>query len=656
VLTRNSQVVGTAAVTIIGDSPTPTNYAKNQVTILPNIAASIPMSIGTNGVLGITWRNINFVNSATGTAAVVSLRGATNGFYNCQFISAGATAITSTLGTTLIANSYIEGTDKLFSGYLGLYVFGSTIAATASSSTIVYSHGYSTPDQISQTVLDSCSIIQKPGTSNTYVYLAGPNGGTTGPGSQAVFKYTSMASLIAPGGIRALGLDGFYGEYATTGPGSYSFDAKPVDTLMTASMLSNCTVDYVFANSFTGYSTPTTSWVDPIVLQAIADANVIVSASTTSIPLPSSSTLSTSVSTTSSSTTASSVSSLVSSASSTSSATSIRPSSTCVLPASIPSTAHVVGPAGSCAAYMNVTTAIAALPADSTTQYIYILAGTYTEQIPSFSRVGSTIFRGESASPLSQSANVVTIQFSGSVLSIARGSETYAVFRSTQYSAKNYAFYNINFVNIALVTPNMIAIAMDIKAQQVGFYSCGFTSGQGTFLANYGTFFLSGCRIEGSSDFIWGYGVAHITNSQIVSNTPGYSVAAQSYVSTYPSQMIFDQCAFVPKSTTSMGQSTYLGRDYSTSARVAITNSFLGGHIAPAGWLVKTTPSNMTFVEANNAGPGYAPASRITQVQIATDGSAYSLSSILGDTSWIDSSAVVPFSGFLCSEPISILS
>lgn len=305
---------------------------------------------------------------------------------------------------------------------------------------------------------------------------------------------------------------------------------------------------------------------------------------------------------------------------------------------------------------MNVTTAIAALPADSTTQYIYILAGTYTEQIPSFSRVGSTIFRGESASPLSQSANVVTIQFSGSVLSIARGSETYAVFRSTQYSAKNYAFYNINFVNIALVTPNMIAIAMDIKAQQVGFYSCGFTSGQGTFLANYGTFFLSGCRIEGSSDFIWGYGVAHITNSQIVSNTPGYSVAAQSYVSTYPSQMIFDQCAFVPKSTTSMGQSTYLGRDYSTSARVAITNSFLGGHIAPAGWLVKTTPSNMTFVEANNAGPGYAPASRITQVQIATDGSAYSLSSILGDTSWIDSSAVVPFSGFLCSEPISILS
>ena len=72
------------------------------------------MTIGTNGVLGITWRNINFVNSGTGNAATVSLRGAKNAFYNCQFTSSGATAITSTLGTTIIANSYIEGTDKLF--------------------------------------------------------------------------------------------------------------------------------------------------------------------------------------------------------------------------------------------------------------------------------------------------------------------------------------------------------------------------------------------------------------------------------------------------------------------------------------------------------------------------------------------------------------
>lgn len=194
------------------------------------------------------------------------------------------------------------------------------------------------------------------------------------------------------------------------------------------------------------------------------------------------------------------------------------------------------------------------------------------------------------------------MQFSGSVSSGAGGSENYAAFRSTQYNSKKHAFYNINFVNLAPQTPNMIAIAMDIKAQQVGFYSCGFASGQGTFLANYGTFFLSGCRIEGTSDFIWGYGQAYIRNSVIVSNAPGYSIAAQNHVDTYPSQFVFDQCTFLPKSATSMSSSTYLGRDYSSNANVAVTNSFLDAHISAAGWLVQGTPSTVNFVEANNSG------------------------------------------------------
>jgi hypothetical protein len=53
-----------------------------------------------------------------------------------------------------------------------------------------------------------------------------------------------------------------------------------------------------------------------------------------------------------------------------------------------------------------------------------------------------------------------------------------------------------------------------------------------------------------------------------------------------------------------MSQSTYFDRDYSTSSRVAITNSFLHGHILPSGWLIKTVPINVTFVEANDTGPG----------------------------------------------------
>lgn len=601
------------------------------------------MSINSNSVKGITWRNINFINSATGTAPAVSLRGTKNAFYNCQFISAGGGVVTSTLGITLIANSYIEGTDKLLSGYLGLYVFGTKIVPTASSSTIVYSRGYSVPVQISQTVLDSCSIAQKPGTTVSYVWLAAANG----EGAQTVFKYTSMASLIAPGGTKAVGVGGFFGEYSTTGPGSYQYDKARVDTLMTTSLLSNFTINYVFANSFPGYVTPAVDWVDPEVLRAIVAANA------EAVPTPVSSTVISSSSGTSSSsassTSSESVSVDVSSSTTSSVSSATSPASTCsaqAYPSYVPDTALIVGPVGSCANYTSLQAAISALPVGSTPQYIYILAGIYTEQIPAFNRAGPTVFRGESTSPLDQSSNLVTLQYSGSVLSSAGGSEEKSVFRSTQYNAKKYAFYNINFVNTATIAANTIAIAMDIKAQQVGFYSCGFSSGGGTFLANYGTFYLDSCRIEGSSDFFWGYGAAYVRNSLIISNAPGYTIAAQSYVTTYPSQFVFDQCAFVPKTSASMSKSTYLGRDYSASAHVAITNSFLDGHINPAGWLIKAAVTSVAFSEFNNTGPGYVRSARVAQAQLLDDGGNHTIESVLGDVSWIDQSAIAPLKDF----------
>jgi pectin methylesterase-like acyl-CoA thioesterase len=629
--------LGNAQVTIIGDSSAPNDYNQNQVTITNTLA---PMSINSTSVLGITWRNINFINTATGVAPAISLRGLKNAFYNCQFISAGSTTITSNIATALIANSYIEGTDKVFYGFLGLYVFGSNITATLSNSaTLVYSHGIGTPIQISQTVFDTCNIIQKPGTTNTLVYLAGPNG----DGAQVVYKYTNMASLVAPIGSRSIGADGFFGEYLTTGPGSYAAHPSPRnDTIMTSSMVSNCTVGFVFANSFTGYTIPTTSWIDPNVLEAIEAANAVVSMSSS---LASSSSL---TSTSLLSTSATLSSSLISfTSSSVISSTSATPSSSCVLPSSVPSDAFVVGPIESCATYYNFTAAIAALPPDSTTQHVYILAGTYIEQIPAFGRVGATIFRGESSNPLDQSSNTVTLQFSGGALSSAGGSENFATFRTTQSVAAKHAFYNINFVNTASVTPNFIAIAMDIKAQNVGFYSCGFTSNQGTLLANSGTSYFSGCRIEGSADFVWAFGGAFISNSVIVSNAPANAVAAQLYTAGTPSFAVFDHCAFVPKSTLSMAASTFLGRDYSTSARVAVTNSFLDGHINSAGWLIKTpSTENVTFAEFNNTGPGSTQTSRIPQTQILSDDSAYTLASMFGDISWIDNLAIVPFSGF----------
>ncbi|KAH6715352.1 pectinesterase family protein [Leptodontidium sp. MPI-SDFR-AT-0119] len=631
-------VSGTAQVTIVGDSSESSDYSKNQV-IVSNTTAPLVIAVG--GVLGTTWKNINFVNTNTGTAPAVSLRAKQNAFYNCQFVSSGAGTVTATnLGTVFIANSYIEGMDKLFSGYLGAYVYGSMIVPTASSSTIVYSKGYSTPTQFSQTVIDSCTISQKSGLTNTYVYLAGPNG----DGSQAVFKYTSIAGFIAPGGVRAWGTNGFYGEYQTTGLGSFAYDSKRIDVLMTPSMLSNCTIDYVFANSFTGFTSPSTSWVDSSVLKAISAANVVISSSTSAT--------STSSSVTSSST------SLFTIASSTTSATSSTASSTSTAVPSLGT--YVVSLTPTDGQYGSVEAAISALPADGAEKTILIMPGTYTEQI-NINRTGKVILRGTTSFVNDFSQNQVKIQFSYGVATSAGQNELTPVINSKKTDGSGLALYNIDFINTFPQTNSYAALAADFYGTNMAAYGCSFIGFQDTLLANKGTQLFSNCYIEGSVDFIWGFSQAYFRQCYIATNTPGSCIAAQSRSSASAAGgYVFDACAVTYTGTygSSFGLS-YLGRPYSNFSVAVYKNSYIDKHINAAGWNVwsKSNPqtSNVLFGEYNNVGPSAWTASttrasfatNLTEAQVA----AYDLSTFMGSTSWIDTEAYnfVPSFNFTAS-------
>ena len=132
VYTEAVSVVATQTVSIIGANPTPSDYTQNQVTV-SNI------TIGSNSVQGISWRNLNILNP---TGYAVSLRGTKNAFYDCSFISGTSGVITSTLGITLISGGYIEGTDKLFYNYPGMYVYNTIISPTISAALLVYTKGF----------------------------------------------------------------------------------------------------------------------------------------------------------------------------------------------------------------------------------------------------------------------------------------------------------------------------------------------------------------------------------------------------------------------------------------------------------------------------------------------------------------------------------
>lgn len=441
--------------------------------------------MGSSNAKGVTLRNLNFINSA-GTApsvnaVVLALRGNNIAFYGCSILSPGATAISASYGIAFFANSRIEGSDKIFYNVPSIYVYKSTIVPLSSGSSIVYSKGASVNNVFynSTVVFDSSSLEQKSGNSNTGVYLAAPNGA----GAIVIYRGVAMGSLISPQGFHptAATISSFYGEFATTGAGSYAKNAasRPAyDNQLTASQVSQYTIGNVFAHAFYPFGSSSTSWIDPDVLSSLIqadDAQVSLAASSaptaasTVSPAPSSATNSTTAITSASSTAAS----------------------------CMPSATFVVSKNPAACEYSNVTAAIAALPNDAKAYSIQIRAGVYNEQI-SITRKGKVTLIGETNFTRDYTQNQVTIQTNNGVLTSAGQDEATPVINAKKTNDNSgLALYNINFANVYPQTKNTAALAADFYGANIAAYGCSFTGFQDTLLANKGTQVFSNCYIEG---------------------------------------------------------------------------------------------------------------------------------------------------------------
>ncbi|KAI1033518.1 hypothetical protein LB503_008645 [Fusarium chuoi] len=680
--TENVVIQATPTVTIVGEVSNKRDVSSPPQVVINNGGNANPaLSFSTASAAGITWKNIKFSNTqAGGSGGAVFLRGSKNAFYNCQFYAAGIAAITGSYASAIVANSYIEAPDKVLYNYPSLYLYGTTVTATNSNGLIVYNKGALAGSTLynSTVVFDTCDISQKSGSTNTRVFLAAGNG----DGSVAVFRDTSIGSFITATGVyvdtKTQSKLNSYIEFGTTGDGSYSnhvADRSKYVTLVTDPKdLSPYEISAFFKGVYPSVAVSSLDWIDQGVLSAIQASNAKdfkqdVETTTSAAPTTSesSSTTSESATTTSDSkkttsesvtkaadsvtTTSDALSKATSATSTTEESTSAAPTtSSCSLPSAVPSTALVVGPKSNpCASYDTVASAVAALPADDTTQYIYILAGTYQGQV-SLVRTGATVFRGETTDGSSPKNNKVTITARNAVLSSSGGSSGTATFAANKYEAKLVSFYNINFENSFDPTTNSIALAVYAKGTKVAFYGCDIDSSQGTLYLDYGNFFFSHSKISGTTDFVWGQGAGYIYNSVIVSrgSTTGQAIAAHKYQGQYGgSRFVFDLCAVVPESSSVPEGSTYLGRDYSTKSNVAFVNSFLDGHIAGAGWKI-ASPSTFTgtFTEGNNTGPGWDSSARISAETIASDTSSFSAAGILGSDAWIDKAAIAPFQGW----------
>ena len=305
--------------------------------------------------------------------------------------------------------------------------------------------------------------------------------------------------------------------------------------------------------------------------------------------------------------------------------------------------------------FTNLTTALASLPADTSSQVIFMYPGSYTEQV-SVSRSGPVTIIGYQSGNSGQTytANQVTITYSRglSVVTPITSGHTDAETAVISTATNKISFYNVNFINTNNLDGSIasyVTLAASIYGDQIGFYGCSFTGWQDTILTGNptGYAYYESCYIEGAIDFIWGYSMSYFKGCTIGAKKAKSCVTAQNRASSSATGgYVFDQCLFAaaPDATVDLTQLVYLGRPYSQYAKVIIKYSYLDSIIQPQGWKAWSTTDprldGATFAEFENSGPGNwenNTAARLAfgnATLLTTD--TYTLSDVMATTSWID--------------------
>ena len=272
-------------------------------------------------------------------------------------------------------------------------------------------------------------------------------------------------------------------------------------------------------------------------------------------------------------------------------------------------------------------------------QSLFILAGTYTEQVTIPARAAALTIYGYTTDTSSYTSNVVTIQHSSSLASGAANDEATGTVINL---AANTKFYNINIKNTYGAGSQAIALAA-YNTQQ-GYYGVGLYGYQDTLLAETGNQVYGKCYIQGAVDFIFGqHARIWIDSSDIRVSAGGGAITANGRSSSSDvSYYVINKSSVSTSGGSTAGTGTvYLGRPWSQYARVCFQKTVLGAIINGAGWEVwsSSTPNtaDVTLQEYGNTGTGASG----TRASFSTKlSSAISISTILGSsyTSWVDTS------------------
>lgn len=279
-----------------------------------------------------------------------------------------------------------------------------------------------------------------------------------------------------------------------------------------------------------------------------------------------------------------------------------------------PAGAVVVDASGAIAgSFQTVQAGVDALSRNSTeAQTLFIMGGTYNEQVYIQALQSPLVVMGETTDPSSYTANKVTIINNISRNTVPNNDLTATVRNWTP----NSKFYNLNIENnFGHTSTNGQNLALSAQATGQGYYGCSFVGYQDTVLAQTGTQLYAKCMIVGVVDFIFGQRAkAWFEAVDIRTFDKGYITASGRDVETNDSWYVINKSTVAARDSAVAAGSTVLGRPWKEYARVVFQNSELSDVVKAAGWVQWSadTPNtaNSYLAEYGNTGAGAATEGR----------------------------------------------
>jgi pectinesterase len=191
---------------------------------------------------------------------------------------------------------------------------------------------------------------------------------------------------------------------------------------------------------------------------------------------------------------------------------------------------------------------------------------------------------------------------------------------ANDFFAENITFENTISSELSQYKKGGQAVALMVNGDRAIFHNCKMSGFQDTFYlkANKRTY-IKDCIIDGTTDFIFGAGIALFENCFIQCRKDSYITAGNHEAGKSKFGFVFKDCVIMkyPKAAVSK---ISLGRPWGAGANTVFINSYLESIIIPEGWSIWSKDpehkgydnwKNSFYAEYNSYGPGSKSDNRI---------------------------------------------